>query len=347
MADETPNKSKRPITTSEIARLCGLSRTTVSAVLNGKRNVRESTRTKVLECVRERNYESGMIARTLVGELSRMIAVLTPEIGNPYHYMVFQGVNKVLEAQGYHMLFHRVRHEDQEDPETLASIRAYRPAGYIVMRGAEGPRGVHVKQIADEGVPVVGVGKLLGVETHCVVFENRHPMKLGTDYVIEMGHRRLGHLAGPAFSPLEANDRQLGFLESLLEHDIRLSDAVIVYAGETSPTGYQAALEVLRNPQTRPTAILCFNDIVAMGVYRAAHELSLDIPGDVSVVGFDGIDAGELLGPPLTTIDIFPRQLGEEAADLLLQVIRNQTGRGIVVKEVEPKLIERASVRRI
>ncbi len=340
-------KRSKPITTSEIAQLCGISRTTVSAVLNGKRNVRENTRRKVLECIRERNYQSGMIARALVGELSNMVAILTPEIGNPYNYMVFQGINKVLEAEGYHMLFHSVRHEDQEDPQTLSNIRSYRPAGYIILRGAEGPKGIHALKIAEEGVPMVGVGKLVGVETHSVIFENRLPMKLGTDYVINLGHRRLGHLAGPSFSPLEANDRQLGFVESLLEHDIRLSDAVIAYAGETAPTGYQAALEVLRDPEDRPTAILCFNDIVAMGVYRAAHELSLDIPGDLSVVGFDGIEVGELLGPPLTTVDIFPRQLGEQAAELLVQVIRNQTGRGIVVKEVEPKLVERASVRRL
>jgi DNA-binding LacI/PurR family transcriptional regulator len=276
-----------------------------------------------------------------------MIAVLTPEIGNPYHYMVFQGINKVLETQGYHMLFHSVQHEDKEDPETLANIRAYRPAGYIVLRGAEGPRGIHARQIAEEGVPLVGVGKLVGIETNAIVFENRLPMKLGTDYVIELGHRRLAHLAGPNYAPLEANDRQLGFVESLLAHDIRLSDALIAYAGETAPTGYQAALDVLRNPETRPTAVLCFNDIVAMGVYRAAHELGLDIPRDLSVVGFDGIEVGELMGPPLTTIDIFPKLLGENAAELLLQVIRNETGRSPVMIEVEPKLLERASVRRI
>ena len=107
------------------------------------------------------------------------------------------------------------------------------------------------------------------------------------------------------------------------------------------------ALEMLKNPDARPTAVLCFNDMVAMGVYRAAHELSLDIPGDLSVVGFDGIDFAELFGPPLTSVNIFPEEQGRQAADILVRVIRNQTGRGIVTQWIEPKLLERASVRRI
>jgi len=343
---KTSNSPRRPITTSEIARLCGLSRSTVSAVLNGRRNVRESTRSRVLKCIREANYQSGMIAKTLVGELSRMVAVLASNLGRPFHMMFFRGVNEVLDAEGYHILFHNVRPEDQEDPKTLVSLRAYRPAGYIILKGAEGPRGEHAREIVEEGIPLVSEGRLEGIETHAVTFDNRAAMRLATDYVVENGHRRLGHLAGPTFS-LGAKERKLGFVESLIDHDIPVSDAVIVDAGETAAAGYQAALEVLRHPDARPTALVCFNDMVAMGVYRAAHELSLDIPGDLSVVGFDGIDFAELLGPPLTTVDIFPTELGKQAAELLVRAIKNQTGRRFEVRQVQPRLLVRASVRRI
>lgn len=346
MSTAGPSKSRRPITTSEIARQTGLSRSTVSAVLNGKTNVRESTRRKVLECIRKGNYESGMIARTLVGELSRMVAVLASNLGSPFHMMTFRGMNSVLEAHGYHILFHNVRPEDQDDPETLASLHAYRPAGYIVLKGAEGRDGIHAREIVNERVPIVAQGRLEGIETHSVNFDNRLGMKLATDYVIAKGHRKLGHLAGPTFS-LGAKERKLGFVESLIEHDIAVSDAVILDTGETAAAGYKGALELLKNPATRPTVLLCFNDMVAMGVYRAAHELSLEIPEDLSVVGFDGIDFAELLGPPLTTVDIHPEVLGEQAADLLVKAITNQTGRGVVTQWVTPRLLERASVRQL
>lgn len=346
MTTEGSRPRKRTVTTSDIARLSGVSRSTVSAVLSGKRNVRESTRRKVLECIRQQNYESGMIARSLVGELSRMVAILASNIGSPFHMMFFRGVNEILDKEGYHILFHNVRPEDQEDPETLASLRAYRPAGYILLKGAEGPHAEHARRILDEGVPLVTEAALQGVETHSVTFDNRIGMKLATDYVIHKGHRRLGHMAGPTFS-LGAKERKMGFIEGLIEHDLPVSDAVIVDSGETAAAGYMAALKLLRNPQTRPTALLCFNDMVAMGVYRAAHELEIEIPGDLSVVGFDGIDFAELLGPPLTSVDIFPETLGRKAAELLIKVIRNETGRGIVRESVAPTLIERASVRQL
>jgi DNA-binding LacI/PurR family transcriptional regulator len=286
-----------------------------------------------------------MIARTLVSELSHMVAVLAADLGtSPYQMMVFRGIIEVLEPEGHHLLFHNVRHEGHSDEKTLASLNAYHPAGYIILKGAEGEGegGEHARKIVADGIPLVAVAKLEGVETHSVTFDARTAMRVATDYVIEKGHRRLGHLACRVFG---SKDRQIGFVESLINHDIPLTDAVIVDAGETPAAGYQAALEVLRNPETRPTALLCFNDMVAMGVYRAAHELSLDIPGDLSVVGFDGIDFGELFGPPLTSVDIFPTLLGRKAAELLLKVMRNQVGRRVVEECVEPKLIERASVR--
>lgn len=334
----------RAVTTSEIARLCGVSRTTVSAVLNGRRNVREGTRRKVLDCVRKENYDSGIVAKALVGELSQMVAVLAPGFGSPFQMMMFHGIIQVLDAHGYHALFHYVRPEDQSDPQTLASLHAYRPAGYIILKGAEGPGSRHARRIAANGFPLVTHGMLEGIETHSVCFDNRTGMKLAADYVLAKGHRRLGHLAGPTFS-LGAKQRKLGFIEGLVDHGIPMNESVIVDAGETAGAGYEAALEVLENPDKRPTALLCFNDMVAMGVYRAAKELALAIPQDLSVVGFDGIDVAELLGPPLTTVDISPRILGERSAELLMKLIRGEVGGETVTEWVSPKLLERTSVR--
>lgn len=345
-AVESRNRSRkrRTITTSDIARLTGLSRTTVSAVLNGKRNVRESTRAKVMNCIRENNFNPGLIARTLVGELSQIVAVLASAVGSPFQMMMFRGINSVLEREQYHLLFHNVKPEDQDDPETLASLMAYRPAGYIILKGAEGRSSVHARRIAEEGIPLVSHGRLEGLETHSVNFDNRRGMRLMADYVMDRGHRRVAHLAGPIFSQ-GAKERKLGFMESLVEHHVPYNEGQIVDAGETAAEGYLAARELLKDPKKRPTAIVCFNDMVAMGVYRAAHELGLDIPRDLSVTGFDGVELTEMMWPPLTTLNIFPETLGQKSAELLLKVIRNQVGRGFVTEWVDVELIERGSVR--
>jgi len=318
----------------------------VSAVLNGKRNVREITRYRVLKCIREENYASGIVSKALVGQLSQMVAVLVPNAGlNPFHVLAFRGISEILDAHGYHVLLHNVRSENTSDPGTLASLQAYRPAGFIVFKGAEGPEGEHVKAIQDERVPLVFHGKTDKVDAHAITIDDRACERLITDYVIDKGHRKLAHLSGPAFSQ-GAKNRQLGFVESLLAHNMSVSDAIIVEGGETAEQGYHAALEVLRNPATRPTALVCFNDIVALGAYRAAHELSLSIPGDLSIVGFDGTDFADLLGPPLTTVDIYPEQIGRQAARLLLRVIKNPSSRTIV-EQMEAQLREGGSVRQV
>ena len=335
---------KSNVTTSEIARLCGFSRTTVSAVLNGKPGIRESTRRKVLQCIRESRYAAGIITPALVDELSRIVVVLASDLGSPFTMKAFRGISSALEGAGYHILIHNVHHEHQDDPEMLSSLQACHPAGYIILRGAEGLDGIHARKITAQGVPLVTHGRLERIPTHSVGVDNRAGMRLATDYVIARGHRLLGYISGPAFSQ-EAKDRKLGFIEGLIDHDIPVSHAVIMEGGETASAGYRAALQALRDPVTRPTALLCFNDMVAMGAYRAAHELLLDIPRDLSVVGFEGFDYGALLGPSLTTVDMFLDQQGEKMANMLLRVIRNEAPEGFLMAWVEPTLIERASVR--
>jgi DNA-binding LacI/PurR family transcriptional regulator len=334
------------ITTTEIAARCGLSRATVSAVLNGKGNVREKNRAKVLECIREYGYEAGIVSKTMVGEFSYMIAVLASNLGSPFHMLFFRGLSEVLVGEGYHILFHNVLPEDEQDSRTVDSLHALRPAGYIVLEGAAGPNDEHIREIVKLGVPLVTQGRIAGVDAHAVIYDELTATMQATDHVIEHGHRRLGYIAGPTFSE-GAQQRKMGFLKSVVAHGIPMSDVVMVDAGETADQGHRAALELLKNPDTRPSALVCFNDMCAVGVYRAAHDLSLKIPQDVSVVGFDGIEIGELISPALTTIDIRANEQGRRAAEILLGVLRNTKRRGAMIQEVEPELVVRNSVQRI
>ncbi len=337
---------KKSITTSDIAALCGVSRSTVSAIINGKRNVREATRRRVLDCIRQYHYDLGIINPSMAGEISQMVAVLAPSFDNPFYMTMFRGLTRVLTANGYHILFHSFSRRDEGNAEAMERLMSCRPAGYIIPRGAEGPNGERVRVIMEAGIPVVTLGRMDNMPTHAVAFDERQSMRLATDYVIERGHRRLGHLAGGPDS-LGAKERKVGFVESLIQHDIAVSDPVIRHTENTVRGGYTAALEMLSDPATRPTAIICFNDLLAMGVYRAAHELSIEIPRELSVMGHDGTDLGELLGPPLTTVNVFPEQTGEKLGTLLVKVIKEGHSGGFLTEWIQPQLIERASVARI
>lgn len=346
MKDEVAKGGRMTITTGEIARLCGLSRPTVSAVLNGTRKVKESTRRKVLDCIREHDYQVGLISKALVNELSYVVAVLESDPSNPFHMMMFRGISEVLDAHGYHILVHNVKTENESDPRTFANISILRPAGYIIPRGSEGLNGEHAREILDRGVPLVAQGQLEGVKTHAVCYDNVSAMKLAANYALEQGHRHLAYVAGPTFSK-GAQQRKMGFLQSLVEHGIPVTDALIVDSGETADAGHRSGLKLLENADPCPTAVLCFNDAVAAGVYRAAKDLSIEIPGQLSVIGFDGADFGDLLAPPLTTIDTVPKELGRRVAELLIRVMRDEVGRDFETQWVEPKLIKRGSVRNV
>jgi len=338
-------KEKR-VTTSEIARLCGVSRTTVSAVLNGKPTVREQTREKVLSCIRENNYQPGLVAKALVAEISNMVAILVADLTNPFYFSVFDASETFLDKHGYHVLIHKVRHEDEPDPQTLNVIKSYRPIGYIIPAGAEGVNALNVRTVVESDGAVVSIDRVSGVETNAVVFDLRSASRRMTDYVLDKGHRNIIYLAGQRRSR-GSKERQLGFMESIVEHELPFNSDMIIETSDTSEEGYRAAKQVLSTNDHRPTALICFNDLVAIGVYRAAHELGLHIPQDVSVTGFDGIELGEVLGPPLTTVSIHPHTLGVSAAELLLEVIKSKNRGQPIVREIEFELVERDSVRSI
>jgi LacI family transcriptional regulator len=230
--------------------------------------------------------------------------------------------------------------------QELSAIKTYRPAGSIIVKGTHARSIEEIHDILEAGGPVVTVERIEGVERHVVYYDSRRTARLAPDYVFDMGHRRVTYLGGSA--PWGASkDRKLGFMESLVEHELDLDGSMTVETPGDAEGGYQAAFKVLSNSRTRPTALVCFNDLTAMGVYRAAHELGLHIPDDVSVIGFDGIDLCEVLGPPLTTVSIFPEKLGRAAAELLLEVIHRDNRGAVLTREIEPKLIERQSVRKL
>ena len=283
-----------------------------------------------------------MIAKTLVREFSRMVAVLSPDLGSPYQMMVFRGINETLRDHGFHVLVHSVRAEGQEDAETLATLQAYRPAGYIVLRGAEGPAGSHLRAVMGDSVPVVMIGMpCRDVETPYIGVDERAAMKLSTDFIVSKGHRQIAYLGGGS------KERRLGFVESLLDQNISMADIITVEAGQTAAQGYTAAMDVLQRPH-RPTALVCFNDMVAAGAYRAALELRMEIPRDISVMGFDNIELAELLAPGLTTVDIGPTQLGEQGAAMFLKLMDNASPRMSAISHwIQPRIIERSSVRTV
>lgn len=332
------------VTAKDIARASGVSRTTVFAVVKGKPGVSERTRERVLAAIREHGYETGLVQKSLISEISKMIGVVIGNINNPFYTEVVSGIDTVLRPRGfYHMLHHGTEDRPEEGIEEFKSLGAYELRGYIISAGEAEQYEEHIRWVLKSKRPLVTVMEAPGLETHTVRFDNRKGNRDATDYLVNKGHRRIACLTGPARSAT-AKERILGFVESLVAHELDFHDSMVVRAGDTPEDGYRATLSILSDPKTRPTALLCCNDMVAIGCYKAANELGLHIPKDISVVGFDGIDMGEVMGPPLTTLSVFPREIGRQAAEMLLQVIGGNNRHGYLNQVIEHKLIERESV---
>jgi DNA-binding LacI/PurR family transcriptional regulator len=344
MIRQTSTRTRKPnvkrTTTADIARLTGLSRATVSAVLNRKPGVNLETREKVFDVIRTTGYETGLFSRSLLCQLSRMVIVISPGVDNPFYHQFFEGITRTLEPAGYHVLFHHAWWGDEGAIPLLETIRSYGPAGIIVHGSPEG-----IPSVVDFGVPCVGIEAPKGLQAHRVYFDVRAAAKLVADHLLSCGHRRIAFLGGPVCDA--TNHRKVGIIESFVDNGIELTDLIVRYDCDNPVRGYQEAVDLLQAPELRPTAIFCFNDYCAFGVYRAAHQLELHIPRDLSVTGFDGIEVGELLGPPLTTVSIFPRRQGEEAARLLLRAMRGEVGPDPVMVAIEPELVIRESVRNL
>lgn len=336
------------ITANDIARLSGVSRTTVFAVLKGKPGVSERTRETVLATIREHGYKNGLVQKSLISEFSTMVGLVVGNINNPFFTELISGVHSVMAPQGYHHLLHHGTEERPEEGfEEFEALHSYELRGYIISAGESEQYQEHIRQVLELRRPLVTIMEAPGLETNTVRFDNRKGSRDATDYVIGKGHERIACLTGPIRSAV-AKERILGFVESLVSHEIEFRESMTVRAGDTSEDGYRAAMQVLADPKTRPTALLCCNDMVAIGCYKAAHQLGLHIPNDVSVVGFDGIDMGEVMGPPLTTLSVFPREIGRIAAEMLMDIINGRQGRQERIERViEHKLLERESVRRL
>ena len=334
------------MTAQDIANLSGVSRTTVFAVVRGKPGVSARTRERVLDVIREHGYANGLVQKSLLGEVSKMVGVVVGDLNNPFYTEVISGIHSILRPEGYqHMLYHGTEDCPEEGTEAFGSLKTYDLRGYIISAGEAEQYERHIRWVQQSKRPLVTIMEAPGVETHTVRFDNRGGSRDATEYLLSKGHRRIACLTGPARSAT-AKERILGFVESLVAHEVEFHDSMTVRAGDTSADGYRAALRVLADPDTRPTALLCCNDLVAIGAYKAAHELGLHIPSDISVVGFDGIDMGEVMGPPLTTLSVFPREIGRHAATMLLHLIADGEGRAGCMEEViQHQLIERESVR--
>jgi LacI family transcriptional regulator len=334
--------ARKPVTLQEVADITGVSRATVSAVLNGRDWVSEATRARVQSTLREVKYQYHLVADSLSERFSKVIGVVIGNIRNPFNTELLSSLQEVLGREGYFVIHHTTDETLESEVKAVAALEAYELGAYVVAPVQENGGQEHLQRLTDAGKILVTIGEATGIETHMVDFDDQQGNREATAYLARLGHRRIACLAGAENSSF-ARHRITGYVEGLMDNGIPVEESLILRAGDTLAGGYKAAMELLKR-KNRPTAMVCFNDLIAIGAYRAAYDLDLRIPDDLSVVGFDDCELAKVLGPPLTTVATHPAQLGKHIAEIILTVQQDRHRRGFLHKRTHPALVERRSV---
>lgn len=306
---------------AEIAALAGVSKPTVSKVMNGQPGVAPATRERVERVIAESGYVRHGAARALSAGRAGSVNLVVKEIDNAYFSEIIRGVEETLERAGLSMVLTATHDEASRHRRWMARVVEHGTDGAILVLPDE--HFAHLEELRRHGIPVALVDDRgespPGVPS--VGATNFAGGFAATEHLLSLGHRRVAMISGPAFK--STRERAAGYRTALQEAGIPPEPLLEKPGGFVAGTGYEAARELLRL-QDPPTAIFTGNDLQAMGVYRALYEAGLRIPDDVSVLGFDDLPFARLLTPALTTVRQPVREMGALATRMLLRTIAGE-----------------------
>ncbi|MDG2224259.1 MAG: LacI family DNA-binding transcriptional regulator [Rubripirellula sp.] len=325
------------VTIQDIARVAGVSKSTVSRVLNRTAAVAPEKRKAVVEATERLGFSPNVVARSLANGRSMTIGVLTQLIGSPFYDAISQGVIAGLADSGYSPLFADGQWQESKQVDAIAALVGRRVDGVVLIGG-----GVSSDEISRQcsGLPTVLVARNLPNDRHhCIFMDNVSGGHLATKYLLQQGHRQIAIIRGLEHHP-DAVDRFAGYQQAFNEAGLTPDPKLIVEGDFSAESGIRAVNELLSREQAF-TAIFAANDLTAFGARLALDQHGLQVPGDVSLIGFDDQLESAYVTPPLTTVRQPAREMGSHASEAILKLIE---GGEFSSQPVQGELIIRKSV---
>ena len=323
----------------DVAALVGVSKQTVSAVINDKPGITEETRARVLAAIERLRYRPDHTARSLRSGKTGTLALFVSDVSNSVLGRMASAAENYAHSVNYNLILYNT-HDDAEREMAYVNTVAHRSVdGVLFVAATEPHRGHEILEAV--GIPSVTVDRVPeGYDGASIALDNLKAGRLAAEHLLELGHTRLVHLAGP-FGLRLARERQRGFVEALQRADRRAEVDVEAAAGWGCQPGYEAMQRLLKRCP-RLTALFAATDHSAIGAMHAIREAGLRIPGDVSVIGLDNIEMAAFVDPPLTTIRQFLPQMATLGVQMLIDIL---DGKGLSQQHVviEPTLVVRQS----
>lgn len=334
-------KQKRRITQSDVAKKANVSQAMVSYIVNNNTTVAipDETRQRILDAMSELNYVPNITAQRLRSNKTLTIAGIIPDITNPFYPAFERGIQDTADQHNYDLIMYNTDGTAKREQKIFTSMMQGRVDGIVGVFFHL--RAVDLKPLLDQGISIVrleGMPKNNGsMPLDNIYIDNIAASREAVEYLINKGHTRIAMLTsyeGPA------RFRERGYRDALAAHQL---DYEMLSTGTYSEEGgYDAMLDILKN-ENLPTAVFAANDLMAMGAMVAIREAGLSIPNDIAIMGFDDIPTAKLVYPALTTVTQFQRNLGQRAAEMLLERLNGnipEQGRSV---EMPYRLVERDS----
>jgi LacI family transcriptional regulator len=327
------------VTLSDVARAAGVHPGTASRALNPatRGRVSPTTARRVLAAADRLGYQPNSLARGLRTRRSFTIGIMIPDLTNPLFPPIVRGVDEVLGPAGYSGLVTNTDNDGAREERLFAALRARQADGFIVATAQR----THplLERMVEANVPMVLVNRTTDDRSiPAVVADEADGVRASVAHLIALGHRHISHLAGPQ-RLTTGHSRYRAFLDAMARSE--LDPGPVAFAEAFTEAAGQAAARELLAAEPRPTAVVAGNDLLAIGLLDTLDEAGLECPGDMSVVGFNDIPMLSRMTPPLTTVRIPQREIGVEAARLLLDLIGEPGPAKLLL--LPTRLIERAS----
>lgn len=327
-------------TLQDVSRLARVSTATVSRVLNEPDRVRSDTRAQVEAAIAELGYAPHFGARALASNRTSTIGAIIPTMENAIFARGIQALQEELAGAAYTLLVATSNYDADREFQQIQALIG-RGVDGLVLIGEERPASVY-QMLQERAVPFVLVWAWRADAAYpSIGFDNRASAVEIADHVLDLGHRRVGMIAGLTDGNDRARLRVAGVRDAMAARGMLLRDDQLIQAPYTMADGAAAAHQLLAMPD-RPTALICGNDVLAIGALAAARDLGLSVPDQVSVTGFDNIELSSAVTPALTTVHVPHRRMGQTAGARLLAHCR--AGEALTGAAFETHIVERGSV---
>ncbi len=299
---------------------------TVSRALNDRDNVDEKTKQRIREKAKSMGYTPNRVAKSLVSRKTHTIGVVIPEITHAFFPEVVRGIEEVVYNSGYQLFLTNANEQFEREKEAIETLRAQRVDGLLVSSSLTREDYAFYKKIIEGGAKVVFFDRCIeNIGASCVSVNDRESSQKITEHLIlEHNYSKIAHLSGPQKVSI-GRERLQGFLDAMNAQDIPINKDWIVQAGFREDTGYEAMWNLLQDhADNLPEAVVALNDPTAIGAIDAIQEFGLSVPEDIAIVGFTDDIRSSLLDPPLTTVHQPAYEIGEKAAEKLIQTIEEE-----------------------